>query len=89
MRWHVSGQDRKANVGDLGDKLQQVDTQLDGRVTLVVSPAGGLTLGGQRRIGVLAAAQGAVTLGLRTSNILVINMPAISTTEKNVHEMFR
>lgn len=77
MRRHISGQDREADVGDLGDELQQVDTQLDGRVALVVTPAGGLTLGGQGRIGVLATAQRAVAVGLSTRLILVVNVPAI------------
>jgi len=84
MRRDISCEDRKVGVGDLGDMLEQILSQLDWRIALVVAPGGGSALGCKGRISVLAAAQGSVAVTLRARNVFIIDVPAARLRMKRI-----
>lgn len=77
MRRNITSENGEVDVGDGGNILEQINSQLDGGVALVVTPGGGLALGGEGRVGVLAAAERAVAVTLTSDDVLVIHVPAI------------
>lgn len=77
VRRNVTGENGEADVGDGGNILEQIGSELDGGIALVVTPGGGLALGGEGRVRVLAAAERAVAVSLTSDDVLVIHMPAI------------
>lgn len=76
MRRNVTSENGKVDIGDRRNILEQIGSQLDGGVALVVTPGGGLALGGEGRVRVLAAAERAVAVTLTSDDVLVIHMPA-------------
>ena len=79
MRRNISCEDTEADVGSLGHELEQILSELDRSVAFVVAPCGGSALGSQRRIGVLAAAQGPVAVAFSARDVLIVDMPASNT----------
>lgn len=62
--------------------LEHVNAQLLGGITFVVTPGGGSTLRGARLTGILSAAQRLCALGLRSGNVVRIDVPV-----RQVHDI--
>lgn len=62
--------------------LEHVNAQLLGGIAFVVTPGGGSTLRGARLTGILSAAQRLGALGLRSGNVVRIDVPV-----RQVHDI--